>query len=359
MTITLYIGSLGGGGAERITCEMSNYLVESGHTVKILVNSDVKVGYELDDRVEVIVALKTDDRVNFVINQIKRFWNLYYFFRNDRSDCCICMSTEAAIYLSFIRKIIRYPLIMSERANPCSYSRVIKSCIPRMCKIISGFVFQTEEAQNWYARYIRNQKYTVIPNAVNKAVLEYIYIGERDNRIVSIGRLSKEKNFQLLISAFSRVHKAHPEYELTIYGEGVERKNLENLVEELKLNNCIKLPGFKNPIAKEVANAQMFVLTSNFEGMPNALIEAMSLGLACVSTNCPIGGPRFLIKSGINGYLFPVGDEEKLVELLELLICNKSKRDYIGDNAKTISEKLSSERIYKQWEDFIRSVIEK
>ena len=143
-----------------------------------------------------------------------------------------------------------------------------------------------------------------------------------------------------------------------IYGEGDKRGELEKLVEELGLKDRISLPGNIRNIADEMEKNSLFVLSSDFEGMPNALMEAMALGLPCVSTDCPCGGPRYLIKNGENGVLVPVGDADALAEAMKKMLHDEDLRIRIGNNARTIQTRLSPEKIYGQWESYIKSIVE-
>lgn len=358
MKVAFFIGSLGGGGAERVTCELSNFLVKKGHKVRIIVNSEVDAGYDLESTVDIIPLLRKEERRNFVLNQIRRSSRLHSILKTDDVDCYVSMSTEGLFFLRYFSKHFKAPLILAERANPGSYPVKIKKKISKICKRVSGYVFQTEGAKQWYDAFLNDYQFAIIPNAVNDSIIQYnTEPVRREKKIVAVGRLIKSKNFELLINAFYKVHNMFPAYKLIIYGEGPERSALNDKVKQLNLDESVMLPGFKNPIAPEIRNAQIFALTSDCEGMPNALIEAMSLGIACVATDCPCGGPRTLIDNSVNGFLFPVGDEGMLVDLLTYLIKNDKIRENVAAQAKTIKEKLSAENIYLQWEQFIQTFV--
>jgi glycosyltransferase involved in cell wall biosynthesis len=147
----------------------------------------------------------------------------------------------------------------------------------------------------------------IIPNPINPEFNVKPFSGKRRKIITSVGRLSEQKNQHVLIEAFSRIEKDFPDYELVIYGEGNLRETLENQIKTLKLENKVKLPGVKKNIKNEIYDCSLFVLPSLYEGMPNALMEAMALGLPVISTDCPCGGPRFLIHN-YNGLLVKVNN---------------------------------------------------
>lgn len=182
---------------------------------------------------------------------------------------------------------------------------------------------------------------------------------ERSNEIVAAGRLNNQKNFSILIRAFSKLATRFPEHKLVIYGEGEKRNELFQLIKEKQLSERIFLPGNVEDIGDKMRKACMFVLSSDFEGMPNALMEAMALGLPCISTDCPVGGPRFLIDSGENGILIPTGNEEALVNAMEQILRDPREADVMGKKAHAIIDKCNPNRVYKQWEMFVREVSEK
>ena len=142
-----------------------------------------------------------------------------------------------------------------------------------------------------------------------------------------------------------------------IYGEGEQRSELEKLAESLGISGHVLLPGNVQDIADKLEKSTMFVLSSDFEGMPNALIEAMALGLPCVSTDCPCGGPKYLIEQGKNGILVPVGDVDALSHAIRGLLSDPEKREQIGKNASTVCERLAPEKIYGQWEEFTEEIL--
>ena len=153
----------------------------------------------------------------------------------------------------------------------------------------------------------------------------------------------------LLLEAFAEAHKTHPEYILKIYGEGVLRGALENKISEFNLEESAFLMGEKDNIKDEIYKEGIFVLSSDYEGMPNALMEAMALGIPCISTDCPCGGPKYLIKNKKNGILVDINDKNQLKEAMIYLIENKDIAKEIGSCANKICEELNPSVINKKW----------
>lgn len=357
MKITLFIGSLYGGGAERVTCNLASYLVQHGHQVEILTMSETEKAYELDKRVSVRTLLSIKERKNTVRNMLVRMPRFWRYLKASDTDAYIVMLPKITIMLLMFRRLTKAKVIAAERVDPASYSERIAKMLKKYAKRADGWVFQTEDAQKWYGDSIKDCKAIVIPNAVNPAFIRPHYEGKKRKVIAGAGRLDVQKNFDLLIRAFAKIASEFPEYNLIIYGKGDKEQELKSLVESLGLQDRIDLPGNIQNIAEEMEKNTMFVLSSDFEGMPNALMEAMALGLPCVSTDCPCGGPRYLIQDGVNGLLVPVGDENKMAEAIKNLLTNSDYAKKMGQNASKISEKLAPDKIYGKWEKFIAGCI--
>lgn len=221
-----------------------------------------------------------------------------------------------------------------------------------------GYIFQTEEAKRYFNKKIQDNA-IIIPNPINETFKRESYADEREKIIVSVGKLEEQKNQMLLIKAFQEVEKKYDNYKLIIYGEGSLRAKFESEIEKIGLKGKILLPGISNNLKEELYKKKMFILSSDYEGMPNALMEAMALGLPVISTNCPCGGPEFLIKDEINGILVPVNNKDKLVEAMLQLIENEKFSRKIGIEATKISEDLAPKKINEIWEKYILSIIKK
>jgi glycosyltransferase involved in cell wall biosynthesis len=220
-----------------------------------------------------------------------------------------------------------------------------------MYPLADGFVFQTAEAQRYFSKKIQKRS-TIIANPI-KANLPEPFEGERTDRVVALGRLEPQKNYPLLFRAFKRVAEKRDGLTLDIYGGGSQQENLAKLIAEMGMENKIFLRGISANVHDEVLDASAFVLSSDFEGMPNALMEAMAIGLPCISTDCPCGGPEFLIDNEVNGLLVPVKDEEALVNALERVLSDKNFSQRISENAVKLREECNLERIADKWLEFI------
>ena len=358
MKITLFIGSLYGGGAERVTCNLASYLVQHGHQVEILTMSETEKAYELDKRVSVRTLLSLKERKNTVMNTFIRMPRFWKYLKVIDTDAYTVMLPKTTIMLLMFRWRTKAKVIAAERVDPASYSNRIAKMLRRFAKRADGWVFQTEDAQKWYGNAIEKCKATVIPNAINPIFIRPQYVGEKRKIIAGAGRLNDQKNFGLLIRAFAKIAPEFPEYNLIIYGKGDREQGLKSLVDSLGLQGRVEFPGNIQNIAEEMEKNTMFVLSSDFEGMPNALMEAMALGLPSVSTDCPCGGPRYLIRDGVNGVLVPVGDADKMAEAMRKILSDSNIAENMGKEAMKIAKELAPDKIYDLWEKFIISTIE-
>ena len=220
--------------------------------------------------------------------------------------------------------------------------------------LADGCVFQTKKAQQWFPQKIQ-KKSVVIFNDVDKVFFETEYKGGKD--IVTLGRLSLQKNQSVLIEAFAKIANSYPDNNLLIYGVGVLEKELKALVLRLHLEKRVIFKGLTRNAASVLSSARMFVLSSDYEGMPNALMEALAIGVPSISTDCPCGGPQILIENGVNGLLVPVNDKEKLASALSLLLCDHNLSQKLSVNARKKSQLYRTERVFAEWKEYIEKII--
>ena len=355
MKITMFIGSIRGGGAERVLCNLANYLVSNNHDVTILTMSDAKSTYSLNDEIKRVSLLHSNERGVFLSNSLKRYFRLKKYIKSHDSDTYLVMLPITTILLLSFRKLIKGPIIAAERNDPASYNVFYRFLLKSLALNADAWVFQTNKAMNWYGTKL--QKKTIIPNAINSEFIKKeIFDGNREKTIVAVGRLTTQKNFSLLIDSFSEISKEFPDYKLLIYGTGPKENELKAMVKELSLENKVEFCGFVENIGSKIDKASLFVLSSNFEGMPNSLMEALALGIPCVATNCPCGGPEYLIDNYENGILVPVNDKKALVEAISIILHSVELQLKFSVNGHKIIERLDPSIIYNNWEKYIEDV---
>ena len=263
------------------------------------------------------------------------------FDRDNHIDVYIVMGVPMCMYVMPALRGTKAKIIVSERNDPKNFQgKTITKVLSRwLMGQANGFVFQTNDASDFYRNY--KDKSVIIPNPVAEVpiVQERIPNELRRKEIVTAGRLVPQKNYEMLIRAFAKVAEILLDYKLIIYGEGNLKEHLVHLSNELGVGSRVVFRGAVNDLHERIVDSELFILTSDFEGMPNALMEAMAMGLTCISTDCPCGGPKEIIKSGINGYLIPVQNVEKCAETINAVINNKKNADLVGLKALEIRDR--------------------
>lgn len=357
MRIMFCVGNMGKGGAERVIANLSNDLIRK-HDITIVTTSSSESLYELNPKVH-IVALDNDSKKRNVIfrtiNRIKRMKELDREFPTDLIFGFLPEPSCRVLMANFFNK---KKIIISVRNDPKQeYNTFFKRILMKILFTrANGFVFQTEDAQKFFSKKIQNRS-AIIPNSLNPNFMIEPYLGKRDYRIVNVGRLENQKNQKMLIHAFYNFHQQFPEYELHIYGVGSLLENIQQYITTLQLTDKVILHGNVDNIKDEIYTAKMFILSSDYEGMPNALIEALAMGIPSISTDCPCGGPRYLIENNINGVLIPVNDEQALIKAMIDLVNNPSKCLEMSKNSHIIQEKLNPVKINQQWLDYMYEIV--
>ena len=220
------------------------------------------------------------------------------------------------------------------------------------CKRVDALVFQSEGARDFFT-IGRKQKAIVIHNSVTVQQDRYPIAEKRDNRIVTVGRLHPQKNPHLLLDAFIKIASKYPEMHLDFYGDGAMHDELQEKIYKLGLKNRVTLHSSRKDIFDCIRTARLFVLPSDYEGMPNALMEAMSLGLPCISADCRPGGARTLIDDGKNGFIVPVRDVNALAEKMSYLLENPDVAEQVAKEARHLGETHTNKVTFDKWENFI------
>lgn len=352
MRITFFIGGLSGGGAERVVCQLATYLSDR-HEVKILTVSESKIAYPLDRRVTVTSLERPYRNNNALARTVIKLKDLRRYIKHNESDIYVVFLTYCIAAMALNRRIIKVPIVSSSRNDPSLYPNYLKTVLMWATKRMDGVVNQTIEIDNFFKTHTKMKSSKVIPNAISNEFKPYN--GLRDKRIVTVGRFNKQKNIPLLIKSFYEFSKDYSDYSLEIYGDGALKEDYVQLTNSLGLSNKVFFPGYVNDVAERIKNAAMFILPSDYEGISNALMEALALGMPCISTDSKGGGSRMLIKNGINGLLVPCNDIDRMVAAMRTFSENPDLANECGKNATSISALLAPSEIYKQWEDYITS----
>ncbi len=345
----------GAGGAERQIVMLANELSRRGHSVILLALAQCDIRYKVDQSVKIVnLAYERLDGI------LTRFCKFKRFIKETKPDIIINYWFQSAYFSAFLPRRYRGKIIYSERGDPGDkeYGGLLGVIRKIAFDKINGFVFQSKGARDFFNKKII-EKSMVISNSVSIPAELLTQPVEREKRIVSVGRLHPQKNQKLLIGAFAKIAMDIPDYTLEIYGDGDLHDELQEQIGSLGLRDRIKLMPSCQNILEQIRQASLFILTSDYEGMPNALMEAMALGLPCISTDCKPGGARELIDNNNSGIIVPIGDEVCLAEKIKYMICHPEIAEQMATKASQITVEYSEKRIFDAWENFCSTIIEK
>ena len=348
MKITFVTSTLTSGGSERVISLLANEFSQKGHKVTIILLCEPIVFYPINPSVEVIYAR------NYGKNGLSKGRWLRRFIKKSRPDVVIPFMTAVYCFTIFWLLGLSVPIISSERIDPRFSPPMRKFLRFVLLRFTDHLVVQTQEIKSYYAKSIQS-KTTIIPNPVSEKVFDNETVVDKETRIISVGRLYSQKNQRMMIDAFSKVAERFPLYKLAIYGEGPLRNELENYIKSKGLEKRIFLPGRTDNIIEELRQSELFCLSSNYEGMSNALLEAVCVGLPIVTTH--VSGVDDLIENGINGLIVNVNDSDGFAIALEKLIKDKKLRETFSIKNKEIANRFKLDRIVSDWENTIYKVI--
>lgn len=363
MKIMFHLNCLEQGGAERVVSTLANCLCRENYEVIVATQWQGEVEFALDERVRRIhVGLKkADEGKNRFLKIGLRFKYLRDFIMEERPDVVLSF-TRRPNYRALVSAWgTGVPVVPAVRQDPKSYynSIVDKVLIPLLYPRAAGCVFQTEEQKEYFPKGLQRRS-AVIMNPIND---KYLNVPKPDNRekvVVQSGRIVDFKNQEMLLKAFLKVHEKHPDYQLKLYGDdsfdGTKEK-LEAIIKEARAEEYILLMGPSDSLEKELPKASVYAFSSDYEGMPNALLEAMALGMPVVATDCPCGAPRMVIENEKNGLLIPVKDVNAMETGINRLIEDRVFAEQLGECARGIGVKLSTHAIATQWKEYINKVV--
>lgn len=358
-SILFVISSLTSGGAERVIVELANYYAAQDVKVSIILFSFDDVHYAVRPDVRLIFLCREITEKNRLSDIRKRFVLLRHYFTSLRPDIIVSFIGIVNIYSCAAALFTGCPLIISERNDPATvFSSGAMNTVRNLAyRLSDGYVFQTEDARKYFKGRIFT-KSTVIANPI-KAKLPKPYRGIRRKAIVACGRLTLQKNYGLLLEAFSRLDRRFSDYTLEIYGSGELLEELESKACGLGIDTRVRFLGVRDDWHEQAVDASLYVLSSDYEGVPNALMEAIACGIPSVSTDCPCGGPRMLIRDGENGLLVPVGDAERLKNAMEAVLSQTELSRRLSLNGVALRETYATEKIAARWSRYMRQVLER
>lgn len=322
---------------------LSDEYVKRGFEVAVMQFAGYEHAYPLNEKVEDFsVAPKSNGNP---IVMMRRLIAMRRYFRENPDSYIFAFCVMGAVFAVMTTWGMKRPIMVAERNSPDSCN--VKALRNWAYRRAGRITFQTQDGISYFPKEIAG-KAVVIPNPVD-ADMPKPYTGSRSHRIVTAGRLHKQKNHALLLEAFADFAKKFPDYELHIYGEGELEGRLKEQAARLQIASRVVWHGFCPDVREEIKDAAMFVLSSDYEGISNSMLEALSMGIPTISTDCPIGGARIYITPEESGLLVPVGDKAAMSEAMCRIASDGELAERLSAGAVQIREKYSVERIAEKF----------
>ena len=363
MRLTLIIHSLDSGGAERVMSILANYWAAKEWQITLLTFVDkTKVPfYHLDSRINYVplnIERRSPNAVVAIGNNYQYIYKLRKAIIDSKPEVIISFLTINNVITLLATRGLSIPVIVSERTDPNKFpeSKIWMNLRSLTYQFADAIAVQTTRAFNYFRPQLQS-KMVVVPNPV----IIQNYNSDNSQKtlerpsIIAMGRLEFQKGFDLLLEAFALLKDTCPEWSLTVLGEGTMRSELESQRERLKLSDRVHFPGRVNNPAEILKQADIFVMSSRYEGFPNALCEAMACGLPVISTDCP-SGPQEIIRDGKDGILVANENVAALKDAMKTLMLDDTKRQELGKKALEITSRFSLITITELWEKIISEV---
>ena len=353
--VMLVTHKMTGGGCERVIAALLTRFVGDGLDCTLVSECAVPSFYPLPEGLRQVSLLPTNSMRACDVPRAYR--KLRALVKRERPDLVLAMPEKVNVWTALFLLGTGVPVVVSERNDPRRHpeSRVKRLLRRLVYPFAAGFIFQTQQAADYFPKRIRARG-VVLDNPLDVSRLPAPNPHGRERTVVGAGRLAAQKNFPLLLVAFARFFETHPDWRLIVYGEGTERDALTKQAASLLPANAFDFPGQTTQLPHALAQCGMFVLSSDFEGMPNALIEAMAVGAPCVATNCPAGGCAALITDGENGLLTPVGDARALSAAMGRIADDDALAARLGENAVAVRDRLDERAICQKWRRYLDKI---
>lgn len=347
MKVVFLLPDMGFGGAERVVSIISKELVDLGHSVDIVCLYGSRVQYEVFDSVKVL------DFSKYNTDLYHRIIHLHKYLRSEKKIyhqvVAVAFQSSCLNSVLFASVFTGVRVVSTERSNPykkgtSAISR-LRASIPFLLSDLG--VFQTNDARAYY-HLMPDKKSVVISNPITPSSISWKH-NLTPSGIISVCRLHPGKNLKMSFDAIARLKPKYPNIHLDVFGAGHIEGELKEQVKDLELEENISFKGNTNRVLEELSQHSVYISTSNYEGVSNSMLEAMSVGMPIVCTDCPIGGARMMLEDNC-GLLSPVGDVDGFVEKLDYVLSHPQQALIMADNARNKTINYSPQNVAKEWE---------
>lgn len=353
--VMFYINAIHDGGAERVMVNLARYFSENEYDVILVTSFRDSWEYPVAKTVRRLSLEDREIKQSRLKRNVSRIKKLRDLCKKENPDILISFMAEPNFRAILATRGLPVKTLVSVRNDPNKeYAGKMGRMVGKvLLPMADGCVFQTEDARKWFPKRLQ-KKSRIIYNAVR----EDFYQIERTpvrGEIVTCGRLVEQKNHAMLIDAFAEVVKEFPFATLKIYGEGQLRDTLQRQIDRLGLTEKAFLMGATNDVGKALKTADLFVLSSDYEGMPNALMEAMAAGIPCIATDCPCGGPKELLNNYKVG-LFEVGNTKELSMRINRILGSDNERTQMSSYLRMCSLKFAPDKVKDNWRCYVELI---
>ncbi len=347
----------GNGGAEKVITTLANEFANRNYTVSMVTTNEDKNDYVIDERIQRMRIVS--DKGNPIFRTFDRVRKLRRYVKENSFDCIVSFSAVPNMQVLAATFGLKCGKIISERTDPNRYpaSKIGKLLRKILYKCADRIVFQTKDAKSYFSKSLQ-KKSLIIPNPISPNLPDR-FEGERDLKIVGVGSLGEQKNWQVALAAAEKFFEKHPSYKFDIYGEGPDRNSLQAIIDNSELLcRRVTLKGFSSTVLQEVQTAKMYVSSSRYEGISNAMLEALAIGTPAICTDCPVGGAKQFIEPYVNGILVPVDDSEALFRAMDEIAEDSELCERLSAASVKIKQQLQLNIIADMWESEVKRVCE-
>lgn len=360
--IAFVIPSLQAGGAERVVSVLCNELVEK-YNLTIITYTNKRPFYSIDARINLEFChdgdLSSANAWQAIRNNYFLFRKIIKLIKKNKIDVIIGFMTNSNIFTVFAGKWLGLPTIISERIDPSNaQTNKVWKILKRLIYPKSNYlIVQTEPIKEFFSKWMTSKKIIILPNPISNTFSDeknYSNKQKKENIILNVGRLTSQKGQEMLIRSFANINPEN--WKLQLIGTGPKELFYKELIIDLKMSDRIELLGLQKNVIPFYKKAKIFAFPSLYEGFPNALIEAMYLGMACISTDCPTG-PSEIIENGSNGFLTSVNNQNEFEDKLNKLMTDEDLIIRFSENAPTAVVHLETKNVVTQWEGLIKNLL--